>query len=97
MPAYKMTKRAVEDLSEIWRYTYETWSERQADKYYSLLIDCIEEIAKNPTRGKEYSSIELNIRGIKSGQHIIFYSRINLTEILVVRILHESMDLKTKL
>ena len=38
-------RKAVEDLSMIWNYTYETWSEKQADIYYHLLIDSCEEIA----------------------------------------------------
>jgi toxin ParE1/3/4 len=28
------TNKAKEDLQEIWEYTYKTWSEKQADKYY---------------------------------------------------------------
>jgi len=39
MAKFFLTNKAVEDLSEIWDYPYETWSEMQADKYYSLLID----------------------------------------------------------
>jgi toxin ParE1/3/4 len=33
MAAYKLTNKAVEDLSEIWDYTFEVRSEKQADKY----------------------------------------------------------------
>ena len=38
MANYFFSKKAVEDLSEIWNYTYDAWSESQADKYYNLLI-----------------------------------------------------------
>ena len=38
MPRYFLTKKAVDDLSEIWEYTYDTWSEKQADKYYGLSL-----------------------------------------------------------
>ncbi|MDP9954950.1 plasmid stabilization system protein ParE [Epilithonimonas hungarica] len=34
MAKYLFTKKAVDDLSEIYEYTYEFWSENQADKYY---------------------------------------------------------------
>ena len=34
--AFELTKKAVEDLTEIWNYTSENWSEHQADKYYQL-------------------------------------------------------------
>nr|MBR2109993.1 type II toxin-antitoxin system RelE/ParE family toxin [Alistipes sp.] len=33
MAKYHLTNKAVEDLSNIWEYTVDTWSERQADDY----------------------------------------------------------------
>lgn len=38
MANYVLTNEAIRDLSNIWNYTFETWSERQADIYYSMLI-----------------------------------------------------------
>ncbi len=32
MAKYKLTNKAVKDLANIWNYTFEAWSERQADK-----------------------------------------------------------------
>ena len=37
MAKYDITKEATEDLFRIWEYTMETWSEEQADTYYSIL------------------------------------------------------------
>ncbi len=34
MAKYTLTNKAVKDLSEIWNYTFDQWSERQADFYY---------------------------------------------------------------
>ena len=51
MPKYKLTNKAVEDLSGIWDYTFDIWSEKQADKYYQMLVDHFVEIADNPTVG----------------------------------------------
>jgi toxin ParE1/3/4 len=34
MANYKLTNKAVEDLTSIWEYTVKEWSEKQADKYY---------------------------------------------------------------
>ena len=39
MAKYILTNRAVDDLSEIWTYTYDVWSEKQADKYYNMLLE----------------------------------------------------------
>jgi toxin ParE1/3/4 len=48
MAKFKLTNKAVEDLSKIWEYTFEVWSENQADKYYEKLISNCQEIADNP-------------------------------------------------
>ncbi|KGE12746.1 plasmid stabilization system protein [Sphingobacterium deserti] len=48
MAKYVLTNKAVEDLGLIWNYTYEMWSENQADIYYQLLISSFEKIARSP-------------------------------------------------
>lgn len=97
MAKFLLTNKAVEDLSNIWEYTNETWSELQADKYYRLLIDTCQEIANSPQIGKFYKEIENDIFGFRVGRHIIFYRTMQPKEIEVLRILHERMDLKNKL
>jgi len=97
MAKYYFTNRAVKDLSEIWDYTIETWSEKQADKYYDLLFVACNELAKNPKLGKQYDILTKGILGYKSGEHIIFYTVISSDEIEVARILHGMMDLRSKL
>ena len=70
---YFLTKKAIEDLSKIWDYTFEVWSESQADKYYFELLNDCNELSKNTNLGKNYTEIEKEIYGYKSGQHLIFY------------------------
>ena len=94
MPKYKLTNKAVVDLSKIWEYTFEVWSEKQADKYYDGLISNCEEIAENPDLGKNYQGISKKLLGIKSNRHIIFYRTLNKEYVEITRILHERMDLK---
>jgi toxin ParE1/3/4 len=94
MAEYKLTNKAVEDLSKIWDYTYEVWSENQADKYYDELISYCQEVAKNPELGKTYEGISKKLLGIKANHHVIFYRTINKNYVEVTRILHERMDLK---
>jgi len=38
MAEYVLTNKAVADLSDIWNYTFNVWSESQADKYYQMPI-----------------------------------------------------------
>jgi len=96
MAKYHILNRAVDDLTEIWNYTFDEWSEKQADKYYELLLEGCNELANNPLLGKEYHEISNKLLGYKWGEHIIFYITCDTNEIEVVRILHSRMDLKKK-
>lgn len=97
MAQLKFTKSAVNDLSDIWEYTLKTWSEKQAEKYYRLIIETCAELAKNPQTGKDYSEIYPKLLGQKTLKHIIFYRLIDESTIEITRILHERMDLKNRL
>ena len=57
MPKYILTNKAVEDLSTIWNYTFEVWSETQADKYYFMLLDFCQETADEKIYGKNYPDV----------------------------------------
>ncbi|SMO92649.1 toxin ParE1/3/4 [Saccharicrinis carchari] len=90
-------QEAIDDLNDIWEYTFEKWSENQADKYYSTIKFACKAIGENPDLGKVYAGISRSLLGLKSGKHIIFYHLISENEIEVIRILHERMDLKNRL
>jgi len=96
MAKFHFLIRATEDITEIWEYTFDNWSERQADKYYRIIIDTCSELAENPYFGKLYSEIAHGLYGYKSGEHVIFYFIIDTNEIEIVRILHGSMNIKGK-
>ena len=97
MGEYKLTNKAVEDLSKIWDYTFEFWSEKQADKYYNELISNCIEIAENPDLGKKYDEISKQLLGMKANRNIIFYRTLNPDYVEITRILHERMDLKKRI
>lgn len=97
MAKYILTNKAVEDLSAIWQYTYEAWSENQADKYYELLTNSFWEIVQNPKLGKRYVEIDAAILGLRVGKHIVFYRIAGFGDIEIVRILHQRMDLKSRM
>lgn len=97
MAKYKLTNKAVDDLTRIWNYTYDKWSEGQADKYYNMLLDNCGQVANSPELGKIYSGVTEDLLGFNTGKHIIFYRRIEDAEIEITRILHEQMDLKHRI
>ncbi len=97
MAKYIITVEAVEDLTKIWDYTYEVWSENQADKYYYELLEDCQVLAENLNFGKNYNEISEEIFGYKSGQHIIFFRKQSESKIEITRILHSRMDLKNRI
>ena len=94
MANYYLTNKAVEDLTSIWNYTYEEWSESQADKYYEILFEAFQDISQNPEMCKNYEGIAKGVSGFRINKHIVFYRRMNSDLIEIVRILHGRMDLK---
>ncbi len=97
MASYRITKKAAQDLKQIWNYTFDNWTEKQADKYYKQILNQFSTIAENPATGKGYESILNGLRGMKVKKHIIFYRQISNLEIEIERILHERMDLEARL
>jgi len=97
MAKFKFTQKAIEDLTGIWEHTVENWSEKQADKYYKLIIDACLELAKDPNLGKTYFEINSELFGKHTSKHIVFYRKIDASTIEITRILHDHMDLKNKL
>jgi toxin ParE1/3/4 len=97
MAKYILTNKAVDDLTNIWEYTYNEWSEKQANRYYKFILESCQEVANHPGFGKNYDEVQKDILGFKSNHHIIFFRIVSANEIEVIRILHERMDLKSKL
>lgn len=97
MAKFQLTNKAVSDLSNIWNYTFENWSEKQADNYYNSLLEACYKISRNPNIGRSYSKVLENLLGLKMNRHIIFYRIIGSNKIEITRILHGSMDLKKRI
>ena len=96
MKQYHLTNKAIEDLNEIWLYTVETWSEKQADTYYCDLIGAIKVIAQRPMYlDKNYDEISIGLYCHKCNKHLIFYHLVD-NEVEVVRILYQKMDIYSK-
>ncbi len=97
MAKYLLTNKAVDDLANIWNYTFDKWSENQADTYYQMLISNCKKVAINPNLGVKYQGITNNLFGLRANRHIIFYRTIDENTIEITRFLHVSMDLKNRI
>lgn len=93
---YEISKLAETDLENIWLYTLENWSLKQANKYYSLIITEIQSICQNPKIGKAIEEIKTEHSFRKVQSHLIVY-QIKQDKIWVDRILHKRMDIGSNL
>ena len=95
---YSISKEATKDLEKIWLYTFENWSQEQADRYFNLIVDEIENIAKNPLAGKDFNGVRKGYYCSRVKSHFIFY-RLNSKgkEVEIIRILHQQMNITAHL
>ena len=97
MANYRIREKAKEDLRAIWNYTFDTWSKKQADKYLRELMGEFSNIVADPGRGRNYGAVSPMILGFKKNKHIIFYRIVETGEVEFIRVLHEVMDIPSRL
>jgi toxin ParE1/3/4 len=95
MLEFHLSSKAKLDIENIWFYTYQNWSESQADFYFELLINEIQSICFDPKKGKSIDEIFIGLKFSKIKSHLVFYT-IQSDRITVLRILHKSMILDSK-
>jgi toxin ParE1/3/4 len=88
---YKITEAAYRDLDEIWLYTFQKWSEKQADTYFDLIIQEIEILSNNQSQAKRVPIITKNYYYSRALSHYLFF-KYGDNCIQIVRILHKMRD-----
>ncbi len=96
MGKYRLTLAAKSDLIEIWRYSVETWGEKQAEKYLQEIEETLHHLATNPEIGRQRPEIAPGYFSFPAKKHIIFYL-ISENTIDIIGILHGRMDIDKKL
>lgn len=84
-------------MREIARYTLKTWGEDQTRVYIAQLEQCAENLATGNRLYKDMSVIHPKLRMVLCGHHYIFCLPREDTPALVIAILHERMDIMTRL
>ncbi len=92
----RLVPQAVSDLEAIFEYTLLNWSLTQAEIYQDLLFETMNKILSSQNIGKKYLFKKGKYRTVKTSKHIIFY-RIEDEYCIIIRILHERMDLNSHL
>ena len=93
MAKYGISKKAIDDLDNIWNYTAQTWSIEQASKYYGDIRNAIIGLCELPAySGRNFDWIKPGLMGYRVGHHIVFYNKHKDGSVWGARILHEKMD-----
>jgi toxin ParE1/3/4 len=92
----RVTPKAESDLVGIWVYTCEEWGADQADKYLGGLEEGMRQLIHHPSLGSDYTHVLPGYRRLQVERHAVLYKVVE-SELLVVRVLHESMDAPARL
>jgi toxin ParE1/3/4 len=97
MPSYQKTRRADQDLQEIYRFTRRTWGRAQAERYLHGLEQRFTALADNPLIGIAREDLRPEgLRSVVHGSHVVFYQPQSYG-VLIVRVLHGRQDVREHL
>ena len=93
---YKLLPEAEKDLENIWHYTVQKWGVEQALLYIDQLDGAFQLLADTPLLSREYKEFNPPVHIHHHEKHLIVYL-VEQTQILIVRVLHETMDIGAQL
>ena len=97
MQLFQLSKEAKNDLRSIAVFTENRWGRTQRNFYIKQLDEAFLMLAQSPDLGISCDFIRKGYKKFPQGSHIIFYKHSTSANILVVRILHKSMDYDSQL
>jgi toxin ParE1/3/4 len=93
---YKLSELASNDIDSIIDYTIDKFGIDTMLKYHSSLEKCIQIIGNNTEIGLKSDYIIKDYYRFNHRSHVIYYQKIK-TSILIIRVLHKSMDVNRHL
>ena len=87
---FRLSPLAETDLEDIWLYSFRNWSLEQADHYHNVIVEAFDDLASGRKNGR---SVDIRDGYFKHpvGSHMIYY-RFTESCLVIVRILHQRMD-----
>ncbi len=95
--SYILTKGAESDLRDITHYTVAKWGTEQYRIYMAALEEKVEAVARGEGAFKDMSSLMPGLRVATSGKHYIFCMPRSNAPAVILAILHERMDIISRL
>lgn len=96
MTGYILSPAAESDVNDIWDYTVERWGVRQAASYAGDIRDACAALSQG-THVSGLVTVRDGYHKAIVGMLMVYFRRTNDTTIVVVRILHQSMDVERHL
>ena len=88
--------QARADIDEIWDYSLQNWSIAKAHTYVETLRRACDQVADGRKPARKADAIMAGLWQVTQGRHVI-YLRKEPKEIVIVRILHQSMNAKGRI
>jgi len=88
----RFTQTAIEDLKHIREFTLTRWGKDQEDRYLRNLYKKLGCIRSNPAQWQFREDLFPRCQIAYEGRHTIMF-RVDDSDLLIVRVLHNTMDL----
>ena len=92
MGSYALSRKADADIEAIAEFSLQRWGLVQAGSYILGLHETFRMLAEFPDLGRDASHIRPEYRKIETASHSVFYRK-TADGVLIVRVLHQQMDL----
>ncbi|TPN88832.1 type II toxin-antitoxin system RelE/ParE family toxin [Aquimarina algicola] len=96
MGVYKVSRKAEIDLAKMYEYGIETFGLKQAKDYLLGMHMLFQVLADNTSLGRDASEFILSLKRFSYKSHTIFYITTDI-DILIIRVLNQSMDYEKNL
>lgn len=92
MPELKLAPLARKDIKDIGRYTQKNWGVNQRNQYLGTLDKMINDLLENHRLDKRRDQIKAGLLSCSCQEHMIFFRRDAAGNVIVLRVLGQSMD-----
>ncbi|RBW46488.1 type II toxin-antitoxin system RelE/ParE family toxin [Psychromonas sp. B3M02] len=97
MNKFVLSAKAKSDLINIAKYTQTTWGQAQRNDYLKILDSSFQLLSEDPEIGLRCDYIKEGYSKYPQASHVIYYKGHKENQILIVRVLHKSMDVNRAL
>lgn len=96
MAVYSLSPKAAADLDGIYEYTILNFGLEQAREYLLGLHERFQTLAEHPMHGRSADEVAPDLRRLEYQSHVVFYVPKD-KGVRIVRVLHESMEVRKHL